>query len=215
MLSFGKNKRIIERMEVYLSTAKETLKVFDEAVRHLAEKGNDGHFALLAEKTQQLENDADDIRREIEHEMFEKSLLPETREDLLIILEKLDEVPTASENLVNMCVAQRTEIHPSIKEKLLELLSVSIECFDNTAEATRDCLGKRQRIQELNRKVDHLEDLSDKMELEMVKAVFAEESLHTGDKLLQKWLIMELGTFCDLCQDVLDRIVITSVKRPF
>lgn len=39
------------------------------------------------------------------------------------------------------------------------------------------------------------------------------KGLDSGDKLIQKEFVLEVGQICDLCEHVKDKLVITSIKR--
>jgi predicted phosphate transport protein (TIGR00153 family) len=144
--------------------------------------------------------------------MYEKSLLPETREDLLMIIETIDKIPNEAEAIANDFVIQKTILFPEIKSPFMELINLSVDSVEKTLDATRDCFGKRKKIAEFNLLIDNNESLGDSLEREMISKVF-ETELPSGDKLIQKDLIIKLGNICDLCENVLDKIVICSVKR--
>jgi len=212
IFAFSKNKELLAKLNEYLNVAEATFNVFDEAVKYLLEHNIDEHFCVLAQKTQQNESRADDIRREIETFMYEKSLLPETREDLLNILETIDKIPDHAEIIVNSFIDQRTLLQPEIKNYTIELLGVSGEAFRQTIEATKNCFGKRDLVKELNMLVDKNENIGDDLERKMISTIFSLD-LHAGDKLLQKELIINFGAICDLCKATMDKLVICSVKR--
>ncbi len=212
MFLFKKNKELFEKLNNYLEVAQRTLAFFREGLSHSLEKGIDEHFEVLSRKTHREESNADDIRREIETEMFRKSLLPETREDLLEILEVIDRIPGRAESILNMMLTQQSEIHNPLKNDIHELLDISIETFEATVEATRDCFGKISKIRELARLIDNNESIGDKLERKMIRKVF-ESKMDTADKLIQKEIILELGAVCDLCAEAKDRLVICATKR--
>ncbi len=214
MFMFKRNKELLNKLEKYLETAEKTIEVFFEAMEYIIEHGLDEHFLVLAQRVHQHESLCDDYRREIEHEMYEKSLLPETREDLLIIIESLDFIPNAAESVINMYKYQKTPVFPEIKEEMLELVKISCETFKYTVEATRDCFGPHKKVKELNVLVDDNESLGDDLEHKMIEIIF-DSDLSTGRKILQKDFVIKLGEICDLCETVLDRIFVTSIKRQF
>ena len=85
MFDFRKNKIIKARIEEYLVVANETLDIYREGMLHYLEHGIDEHFNTCMKRTHGSESKADDLRREIETALFEKSLLPESREDIIKI----------------------------------------------------------------------------------------------------------------------------------
>jgi uncharacterized protein len=212
MFIFKKNLKLMAMLTEYLDVARETVREFQKAIEYMLEKGLDDHFVMLAEKTHQSESNADDIRRRIELFLYEKSLMPETRRDLLLMIENIDRVPNRAERIIYMYVTQKTIIYPGIENDLRELMKLSVETFDETINATLDCFGKMIRVKESNRIVDNNESLGDHLERRMITKIF-ESDLDMGEKMLQKEFVLEFGAICDLCESVLDRVVICSVKR--
>jgi len=212
MFLFSKNKELLARLEEYLSLASNSINLFSEAFSHVLKKGINEHFEILARRVHQEESNADDVRRQIELDLYEKSLMPESREDLLEIIEILDRVPNRAESILNMFITQKTKILPEIKKDMKELVKLSLETFAYSIDATRDCFGKMEKIKEFNRLIDNNESIGDRLERKMIQKIFAAK-LDPGDKLIQKEFVLELGAICDLCERVKDRLVICSVKR--
>jgi len=212
MFTFGKNKQLLGKLDEYIAVTEQTMSVFSEGLKYLLETGMDEHFGMLTQKTSKLESEADDIRRQIELEMYQKSLLPETRKDLLLIIENLDRIPTRAETILNMFLTQKTVMLNQIRPLMIELLHLSMETFALTVEAVKDCFGKMSKVFDLNRTVDTNESIGDDMERQMISAIFDAE-IETAEKILQKEIVLQLGSVCDMCETTLDLVVICSVKR--
>ena len=200
-------------LKEYLKLAKDTVSLFNEGILYVLENDIDDHFRQLAKKTHKLESNADDIRRQIETDLFEKSLLPETRHDLLIILEALDRIPNKAEFILNIIVNQNMKPIKLLHRKIKELLIISVETFSLVEDATWDCFNRAEKTREYNRLIDNNESLGDSLEREMISALFQDNSIDLGTKILQKELIVEMGAICDLCERAMDNIVICSIKR--
>lgn len=212
MYLFNKNKILLEKYTNYLNLCMDTVEIFREAVEYSMKNGLDEHYCVLARKVHGKESDADGMRRIIECEMYEQSLLPESREDLLDIIERIDTVPNGADHLATLLMIQKTEILPSLKKDISELLSLSVESFKYTREAALDCFMKMKRINELQTLIKNTESIGDSLEHEMVRKIF-EEKMETGDKLVQKDIVNQIGDLCNMCEHVMDRIVICSIKR--
>jgi len=212
MFIFGRNKEIHDLLEKYLLLTLEELDEFEKTFVKALKKGVNERVEALAERAHQAESDADDVRREIEIKMYEKSLLPESREDLLEVIELIDRIPDKAETILNMLITQRTVLIDPLKNDMKELLRLSVETVALVVEATRDCFGKAEKTRELARKIDDNESVGDKLERKMISNLF-QQKMDTGEKLEQKEFILQLGSICDLCERVKDKLVITSVKR--
>jgi predicted phosphate transport protein (TIGR00153 family) len=212
MFAFGKNKELRKKLDEYLMELKESMARFDEALEYLLKNEIDEHFKTLAKKMHQHESRADDIRREIEKFMFHKSLLPETREDLLTIIEMIDKIPNEGQAVLNDFLIQKTMLFNPIKKNFLELMKNSIETFSNTLEAFNNCFEKGDEIDRLSNLVDNNESLGDSLERDMIGAVF-DADIDKAEKIIQRDFVIKLGNICDLCESAMDRIVVASIKR--
>lgn len=212
MFIFKKNFKLMEMLEEYLHVAQETIDEFVTAFNYVSKEGIDEHFEVLARQTHSKESNADDIRRKIEHEMYAKSLLPESRRDLLEIIELLDRIPNQAESILNMFLTQHTPLITEIKPDMTELINISSETLIYTIDATRDCFNMSGKMKELARLIDNNESIGDRLERKMIKTIFS-SGIDSGDKLIQKEFVLEVGAICDLCERVKDKLVITSIKR--
>ena len=212
MFIFKKNQILFERLEDYLKVNQETIDQFVEAMEYMMKEGIDEHFDLLARQTHTKESNADDIRRKIEQEMYAKSLLPESRRDLLEIIEQLDRLPNRAESILNMFLTQKTKLLEQIKPDMVELINLSKETVKCTLEATIDCLNIKGKMKEYSRLIDNNESIGDRLERKMITTIF-EANIDTGEKLLQKEFVLQIGAICDLCERLKDKLVITSIKR--
>lgn len=202
----------MEKLEEYFKISLEVLDEFVKAMRHVMENKVDEHFEVMSRLIHSKESNADDIRREIEHMMYARSLLPESRGDILEILELLDRVPNQADSVVNMMLVQGTKLDDSIKADVKELVEISHETFCWTLEAARDCLSHGRRLKELSRLIDNNESAGDRLEMKMIRTVFS-SGLDLAEKLVQKECIVEVGLICNHCERVKDRLVIAGIKR--
>jgi predicted phosphate transport protein (TIGR00153 family) len=212
---FKKHRKLFEHLDDYYQSAIETTRKFQSAIEYTLQSGVDEHFEVLAEEISEKEQNCDNLRRLIEYELFSQSLLPETREDLIEIIEKMDGVPNYCEEVVFMIVDQRSEILDVIKKNILELVDISLKSFVLTVEAAKDCMGKMENTQHLVREVDDLENLGNQIERKMVRAIFSNEKLetHPGGQMVQKEIVKKIGEINDICRHISEKIIITAVKR--
>lgn len=212
---FKKHKLLFKRLDDYLDHAQDCLRKFHDAIEYVAEKGVDEHFDVLASEISEKEQNCDEIRRTIEHAMFSEFLLPETREDLMEIIEKMDSVPNHCDDVSSMISDQRSEILPAIRCDMIELLKICLKTFQVTIAATRDCFGRMDNIAKLVAEVDDYENLGKRIQRKMIKAIFESKKLetHPGGRLIQKEIVTEIGEICGLCKHISEKIMITAIKR--
>ena len=91
---FRKQREVESLIYKYLDNLEITKKRFSEAVNTCLDNGLCDHFEFLIIQTHKFESKADDIREEIKTLMYGKALIPESRGDIMGLLESLDEIPT-------------------------------------------------------------------------------------------------------------------------
>ncbi len=196
----------------YLAVVSDTIEEFSSAFHYLLENSIDEHFNMLGSQTHKKESNADDLRRDIELLMYEKSLLPESRRDLLEVIEMIDKIPNRAESILSMLISQKIELIHQIKEEMEELLHLSTETVTLVIKMTNACFNAEGDMEELARLIDNNESIGDHLERRMIERIFALD-IDTGEKILQKEYVLQLGHICDLCEAVKDKLVITNIKR--
>jgi uncharacterized protein len=213
MFFLRKNQELLDQLDVFFDIIQTTLTKTLATLQYVIENGVDEHFEVMVEEINEAERDADEIRKEIEHKMFLQSLLPETREDLLEIIEEMDNVPDTCERIVFIIADQQTIPIIEIRGDVIELIKVGIECFKYTLEAAHDFLGKMKKISPMLQKVSDYEHIGDTLERKMIKIIFSDKSMSAGEKLLQKELVLEIGNICDKSKHSAQKITMASIKR--
>ena len=213
MFFLRKNQELIDQLEDFFNVIQVTLDKTLTAVKYVTENGIDNHFEIMTEEINESERDADDIRKTIEHKMFLQSLLPETREDLLEIVEEMDNIPDACERAVYIIADQQTVPIDEISGDIIELVKIGIECFKYTLDVVHDFFGKMKNIQTIFQKVNDYEHIGDKLERVMIKKIFSNKYLSAGEKFLQKELVKEIGNITNRSQHSAQKIIMASIKR--
>ncbi|MDA0990788.1 MAG: DUF47 family protein, partial [Verrucomicrobia bacterium] len=107
---FKKEMQVQGAINEYLDVLLAAEVSFQQAMDLYFEKGRCDDFNFLIEATHKLESKADDSRFEIENYMYERALIPESRGDLLGLLESIDDIPGVFDKLLYMIETQRLDI---------------------------------------------------------------------------------------------------------
>lgn len=208
----GRNKQVQEDVADYLSLARKCGTVFSDAIEHLLDKGQDEHFSVLVKQVHQAESNADDVRHKIAISLYEKSLLPESRGDLLTMLEMMDRVPNKMEGVVRQVDIQKLQLPGFLHNDLRECTRISIETFNMLIEAIEQVFNQSRGLQENLRTIDDNESLCDDLQQKMIRDIFDQED-DTGNKILLKDLVDTLAGITDLCENVSNYVTIFHIKH--
>ncbi|RKY32500.1 MAG: hypothetical protein DRP67_00770 [Candidatus Omnitrophota bacterium] len=208
----GRKHKIAEMVERYLVKIEECMENFKESLSKYLEKGLSTEFDELIEKTHIAESLADDIRRDIERDLYEKSMIPESRGDILGLLESTDKVLSKAQSVLYQIQTEFIQIPEFLKEDLRKLMSVNIEAFRKVVEGIRKLFENLKEVRDITNEIDKCESSSDRLEREIIKKIF-QSDINLGEKILLKEVIIETGSISDLSQAVGDRLNIIAAKR--
>jgi len=208
---FKKQKRIEEMIYSYVEHFMECVESFKTGMKCYHEKGQGADFDYWVNKTHKEESALDDLRRTIEMELYSKALLPESRGDILGLLETVDRIPNKLESILFQIQCENLKLPVDIMPDLETLLHQSYDSCRVVGEAIVNLFQKHDKIEELTRKIDQFESFCDHIERRIITRIFRSE-IDCGEKVLLKQLILQIGDITDIAENVSDRITIASVK---
>jgi predicted phosphate transport protein (TIGR00153 family) len=176
------------------------------------EKGFCEDFEFLIEQTHKLESKADDTRYEIETLMYAKALIPESRGDILGLLEAIDQIPGLLELILYMIQTQRLAVPDFLVMDVRELVSVSLQCCDLLVKEVEALFRKSEEIRSLVATIDNNESHCDHIERRIITRIF-DSDLDPFQKLQLKEMVIQMGEISDQTDRVSRRVHIISVKR--
>lgn len=209
---FSKRNKIYEIVERYLDKMLEAAEMFKKTMEKYFETGLSREFIEMIETTHLSESMADDIRREIELEMYEKSLIPESRGDILGLLEVTDEVMNKAQSVLYQIETENLEIPQELKDDFIKLIHNNISAFEVAVDGFRILFHNLKAVREKVQEVDKRESSSDRMERDLIRKIFA-ANYDIGKKILLKDLVIEIGNISDTSEEVTDRLNIVAAKR--
>ena len=209
---FSKRNKVYEIVERYLDKMLEAAELFKKTMEKYFETGLSREFIEMIETTHLSESMADDIRREIELEMYEKSLIPESRGDILGLLEVTDEVMNKAQSVLYQIETENLEIPQELKDDFIKLIHNNISAFEVAVDGFRILFHNLKAVREKVQEVDKRESSSDRMERDLIRKIFA-ANYDIGKKILLKDLVIEIGNISDTSEAVTDRLNIVAAKR--
>jgi predicted phosphate transport protein (TIGR00153 family) len=199
-------------VERYLDHLRNVQQTFSQAIDKCLDGEAREDFRVLADETHRFESKADDVREEIKTFMYGKVLLPESRGDIMGLLESIDQIPRFFEIILNIIRTQKLDIPDLIVSEVRELVSVSMETCDLMTRQVEDLLQRGRRIPELLDVIDEMESRCDIIERQIIIKLF-ESDIDPFLKIQLKELVVFLGEISDQADRVSKRINIISLKR--
>ena len=211
MIFFKKQKSVFKKIEEYLDEVDICMERFIKCSIAQINTEEPEKYNDMVENVHKAESNADDIRRDIEYELYQKALIPESRGDLLGILETLDKIPNMFEFICYQFLLQKVVVPEDFRNDFTELVKLNLKSYELLKGAVKAFLNDCKKIDEL-RKIDDIESKSDRMEKNIVMKIF-NSNLEKADMLILKEIAIDIGDISDRAQVVADRIALTIIKR--
>ena len=205
-------EKIDQMLERYFEQTDACFQMFEKAFATYMEMGLGAKFDSEMNNTQDFESAADDMRREIEHTLYGKALLPESRGDLLGLLESFDRIPGTAETILYAMSCQRMKIPEDLQPMFKQLVEVNLQAYYLIRKAVDNLMNNPRVTLHTTKAVEKKESESDVVEREIICKVF-DSDMETGEKILYRDLVLLIGHLSDLAETTADRISIIAIKR--
>ena len=207
-----KKETIINKIKNLLLSVDKCRDLFINCMENLINEGPTPKNQEKAERVHDAESRIDDILREIEQDLYQHALIPESRGDVLGLLESFEKIPNMFESICFQMSLQRIEIPEKLKERFLRLIDVNIEAYNLVKVAVLGLFYKSDVHNQIS-KIDKKESESDRIERSLIREIFESIPIEKADKLLLKDITINIGNISDYAQATTDRLNLAIIKR--
>ena len=185
---------------------------FVKAINVCLKDGVCDDFSFLIEQTHKFESKADDIRDEVNELMYSRALIPESREDVMALLERVDEIPRSFEHILNVILTEHIVFPEFMVLDIQELIRISMESCDMMAKQIDAMIKKKEGVRALMSTIGQNESHCDHIEQRIIKKLFSSD-LDPFLKLQLKGIVIVMGEISDQADRVSKRVNIMTLKR--
>jgi len=207
LIEYLKRETAVNALEKSVKHAKivqECIKNLDLGLQILLNEKNTEKSHDLFHKVDNLERDADNLRREIQKDVSSGELNPSVRQNLSHLVKRMDDV-------ANCCtgVARRINTIPmkfweesseETIEIILEMMKTTVECGQFLDKLVLDLLEERENIKEFSQKVNEFEHTVDLLNIKLRKGL--QETEYT----VNFFTIFTAGNVFDILEAISDAI---------
>lgn len=138
--------------------------------------------------------------------------MPESRGDLLGLLEALDKVPNKAEELVYDIHLQRVVFPNTLRDQFCTLVEKNVYCVQVLYEAASAIFKDIDAVFSLTEAIRQIENEIDELERQLIREVFKIEERLSYQNLMHR-IIRGICDISDKSQNVSERLAILAVKR--
>lgn len=171
-------------------------------------------FKQEAYRIDQLEHQADDVRRSVAQRLFEGAFLPIHREDYLRLVELNDKVASKAESIADFLVLTRPMIPEFLHEELDGMIAATVDTYEpmlGLVEAYRTDVPK---VREITRIVQEREQKVDQLQWNTTKKLFKSD-LDLARKLHLRTLVETIGAVSNIMEDTCECMQVIVVKGAY
>ncbi len=206
MIWVKKESDVIDLMLKLIGKIAECLRASMDTIQHYL-KAEIDEAKEMAKKTDHLETETDEIRREVEGLLFSGAFLPSLRGDVHVLVEAMDKIADSAEACCDFAMGQRPEVPEDFKSDFHKVTVDSIYSYDPLKEAAENLFSEKEKdvsiIREKIRDVGMRESDVDDLEWKLTRRIFTSD-LPLAQKLhLQHWL-EKITNISDRVEDTSD-----------
>jgi len=209
---FSKTKKIESQIDEYLDLVVKGGLIFKLGLACYLQNQTaefEGHLADL----RNIEEKADDLRRNIEIKLYTRTLIPESRGDVLGLMESCDKVLNiTAETLLEFSV-EIPKIPSENHNSFLQLGDMAVNCLENTVRGIRSYFKNIDAVRDYIIKVQFYKRETNKIAEGVKRSVFRSEVLRLSEKIHIRYFSFHIERIAEESEDVCDRLSIATIKR--
>lgn len=209
---FKKTHEIDAKITEFLNNVSEAGLLYARAISHYMTAGSDEDFIQKRQQVSAFESRNDQLRRDIESQLYEHTLLPDSRADVLSLLEGVDRTINKYESSLYMYSIQKPEISPVFHEGFKELTDSVVSSVESLVVSARSFFAMNGEIENSLHKVMFFEKQADQQGTVLKTAIY-ESKLELAHKMQLESFERAIEEISDIAEDVADMLTVLSVKR--
>jgi len=206
-----KIKELESEIDAYLDMVIKGGLLFKQSIKYFM-SGEIEEFELRLDELDKIESDADILRRTIESKLYEQTLIPDSRGDVLGLLESTDKALNVTTETLHQFAVEIPHILPEVKHLYIELTDLSISALESMVAAVRSYFEDLNQVRDYINKVLFYESESDKI-AEKIKRIVFRTDIELSKKIHMRYFALHIENIADEAEDVCDRLAIAAIKR--
>lgn len=206
-----KIKALEREIDDYLDLVVRGALLFKQGIKYFLE-GRAEEFTHCLGEIAKTEHDADTLRRSIESKLYLETLIPDSRGDVLGILESTDRALNLTTETLQQFDMEQPFILPETKSWYMDLSEASMNALETMVAAVRAYFRDLSAVRDHINKVLFFESQSDAIAEKLIRFVY-----RSGEDLSRKnhmrYFARQIEKIADQAEDVCDRLAIATIKR--
>ena len=203
---------IEKQIDDFLDKVSESGLLFQQGVDYYL-IGNIEAFESKLEQIAETEHQGDSLRRALEEQLYVQTLIPESRGDVLKLLENMDSLLDRFKDALWRFNIEYPEICSEFHEDFKALARSVVEAVESIVRSSRAFFKDVSAVADHMHKVSYWETESDKISTRLQQAIFKREDLRLSHRMQLRDFVRHVDRIADEAEDVADSLSIYVIKR--
>jgi predicted phosphate transport protein (TIGR00153 family) len=212
---FSRSRALEAEIEEFLQNLSQSALTYQSAISAYLSNGANAEFQGMVQQLGAFESRDDSLRRSIEAALYRQTLIPESRGDVLGLLETLDQVHGLMEGGLYALSIEKPDIPEPFVPHFRTLAAACVQGVDHlvlVVLAARAFFTNIDAVPDHLHKVMYYEKEADKAGTILKRAIF-DSDLDLSRKMHLKSFAEYIDDVADGAEDVADRLGIYTIKR--
>jgi len=212
LVLFGKTKRLEYEFDELMDRIIEGSLLFEKGFKSYLREGISDEFNEVVAEITQLESANDDQKKQIETRLYEQTLIPDLRGDVLSLIEGLDGILNIYQANIFRLQIERPVIPKEYHRDFKALAKASTACVDSLIMASRAFFTNIEAVRDHDVKVTFYETEADKISTRLKTAIF-DSDLPLSHKIHLRYFSDRVEDSSNRAENVADNLAIYTLKR--
>lgn len=170
-------------------------------------------FERKLKEISDCEHSGDDLSRTINEHLYTKTLIPESRGDVLDLLESMDSLLDRFKGAMWRFEIEQPEITEQFHADFNLLVDAVLEATEAIVASCRSFFKDIASVSDNLHKVSYWESECDKISTRLQTAIFRNTDLRLSHQMQQQAFARHLDKIADRAEDIADKLNIYVIKR--
>ncbi len=175
-------------------------------------RGQVENFAIQMRDLEATESNADALRRLIESTLYMETLIPESRGDVLGLLESSDRVLNRITETLAQFEVEAPDLMEELRPQYLDLTDAAMSTVEYMVAAVRSYFRDPDQVRDYINKAMFFEKQSDRAGDQIKRSIFRMD-IDLSRKIHMRYFTYHIEAIADEAEDVCDRLAIATIKR--
>jgi len=212
MRKIGKQRKAQDQISAYNGHVLSCLDIFKDFFLDICNGAKKEQLESRYAHIRASEKAADVTRRALENMMYTEAIFPESRGDILGLIEAIDRIANHSESSVRMVLKQHITVPPVYFDSVTRLVETCYNCANTLVQGVEQLFNAFMDAAITSGEVNRLESEADRIEENLIDRIFSSDESDL-QKILLRDLIKHIAEIADSAETVGDRIRIMVAKR--